>query len=355
MGHNLGNNYGKMYGFQSKPVILDAQFTVDNTNAAGVSSISGQGIQAVYMNCATTPSAANPNPAAGYALIKLAYNYRQCFMGPWMAQPPVTGAEKAINASALTAGVPYQISTVGVMTANTVTIAPVADSSGSLASTWFDLFDSYGNVFRFYFIVSGVGTAPSSAGVTLVPINIVTGDTAATIGALLTTQIAALPSGISGVFSFTAAGTTTVTATSTSTLSQIAGPPKEGTIATGFTFARVIFRDNTFCWQQVGLPKGVVPALGVSFIGTATGFSTAGSSSGKVKLLTTSGVLSCEVLGNTNLSIGPIPMGGSPNVGGWVLVQFLDAAGAVAAPTAGTKLFFQLLLEQATPVGGNNE
>lgn len=363
MGHALGNNYGKSYAFQSKPVHLDLQFTVDATVGAGVSTFTGQGVKQVWMHTSTTPSTGNPNPAAGYAIIELEYNYRQCFGGPWNIQSPKTGSELAINASALTAGIPYEITTVGAASNGAVTIAPVADTAGSLASTWFDLFDAYGNIFRIYFIVSGVGSAPSSAGVTLVPVNIVSGDTASTIGTLLTTQIGLLPSGISGVYSFTAAGTTTVTATSTSA-GPVAGPPKDGTVATGFTFAKTVYNTNNTVWQAVGLPAGIVPALGVCFVATAIGYSTHGGSSGKVKALGVSAIFALEILGAMNQTIAPIPMGGSPNSGGYIVVQFLgptiatsvyDSPMIPTAPAAGSKVYMQLLLEQGTPVGGNNE
>ncbi len=361
MGHALGNNYGKFYSFQSKPVLLDLQFTVDATQAVGVSSIKGQGVSQIFMHStAATPS--GPNPIAGIALIKLAYNYKQYFCGPWNAQPPTTGSDLAINGSALTLGTPYQITSVGVGAKGAVTIEPVADSSGSLASTWFSLYDGYGNTFIIYFVVSGVGSRPDlgvedaygTQGLHYVQQSIATNDTAATIGAALAVTIAALPSGISGVFSFTAAGTTTVTATSTKN-SPVAGPPSDGTAGTGFAFAMTVYSTNLQDWQGVGLKPGIEPAVGDVFIAIATGYTTGGSSTGLVKALAISNVAAINVLGDTNLSLSPIPMSGSPNSGGWVIINFVDFAGALVAPTAGTKFYIQMLLEFATPVGGNNE
>lgn len=331
MGHALGNNFGKFYSFQSKPVLADCQFFVDSTNAAGVTGVKGQGINAVYMHTSTTPVAGNPNPASGYALIQLKYNYTRVYGGPWNARCPLTGSNLAINGSALTAGIPYQITDAGHGEAGTCTIAPVADVSGSLASTWFRLYDNYGNTFIIWFSVSGVGAAPVGVTGTLVQQSITTGDSAATIGTALAVTINALaaqtilnPSAPAGVFSFTASGTTTVTLVSTqhNPYQPLPGVPADGTVPTGFTFALTKYKSNLQDWQAVGLPAGIQPVAGVSFIATATGYSTGGGSSGLVKAFGTTNIVGMEILGDPSLSIGPVPMGGSPNVGGWILVQF---------------------------------
>lgn len=373
MPHALGNNYGKFYSFQSKPVWLDCKFTVDNTTADGTSGVSGQGVKAVYMHTATTASAGNPNPLAGYALIELEYNYTRNYGGYSNITPPLTGSNLAINASALTAHTPYVITAVGTGTAGACTIQPVADVAGSLASKYFSLYDAYGNTFIIWFSVSGVGSPPTGVSGTLVQQSISTGDTATTIGTALATTIAALPSGISGVFSFTTAGTTTVTCTST-TSTPLAGGPADGAspLGTGFTFALTKYTTNLQDWQQVGLPKGITPAVGVAFIATAVGYSTGGGSSGTVKAIGSANVNSIQILGDMNLSIAPIPMGGSANTGGYILLSFLSdipvgtndsatppvftgTAAAPAAPANGTVIRLGYLLEQAARVGGSNE
>ena len=105
----------------------------------------------------------------------------------------------------------------------------------------------------------------------------------------------------------------------------------------------------------------MVPAVGVSFIATAAGYSTGGGSTGLVKAVGKSGIICAETIGDVNLSLSPIPMAGSPNVGGWVLVQFLGATSASdttlipKAPADESVISMQLLLEQAARVGGNNE
>lgn len=376
MGHNLGNNYGKFYSMLSKPVLVDCSFIVDSTNGngLGIRSLKGQGVKNVFMHTSSTPGSnngyLNPNPLAGYALIELAYNYTRYYGGASGLVSPVTGSNIAINGSALTLGTPYVITSVGHGTLGAATIAPVADVSGSLASTWFRVYDNYGNTFIMWFRVSGVGAAPVGVSGTLVQVDLVTNDSAATIGAKLVVIFNALlaqnlqnPSAPAGVFSFTAAGTTTVTITSTqiNPYAPLPGAPADGLIPTGFTFVRTVTKANLNNWQNVGVPKGVVPAVGVAFIATATGDSSGGGSTGLVKAVTNSGVVAIEGIGDANLSIAPIPMGGSPNSGGWIMVQFLGATSSSVttliptAPANESVIGLQFYLEQAAQVGGNQE
>lgn len=356
--NKLGYNGGRSYSFLNRPVTIDCNFVVDatNGNGLGIRSLKGSGVQNVFMHTSATPGLGNngvlnPNPAPGIALIQLANNYNRYCGGFSGFSSPTTGSTLAINGSALTIGSPYIIASVGHATAGTVTIAPVADVSGSLASTWFRLYDAYGNTFIIWFSVSGVGAAPTGVSGTLVQQSIHTNDSAATVGAALVLTIenllAAQPGNLSapaGVDSFTASGTTTVTVVSTQTnpIGPLPGGPMDGAIPTGFTFAVIDFSTNMQDWQGVGLPKGVTPAVGASFIATATGYSTGGGSTGLVIAPGVSGIISFEVIGDPNQSLGPIPMGGSPNVGGWVMVQMLGATSSSVttliptAPAAGS-------------------
>ena len=346
-----GNNGGRSYDFLNKPVKINCDFIVDSTNGngLGIRSLKGAGVQNVFMHTSASPGKGNngylnPNPAAGYALIQLNNNYGRYEGGFSGFASPTTGSTIAINSTTLSIGSPYIIASVGHASAGTVTIAPVADVSGSLASTWFSLYDSYGNTFIIWFSVSGVGAAPKGVSGTLVQQSISTNDTAATIGADLVITIenllAAQPGNLSapsGVFSFTASGTTTVTVTSTNTnpYGPLPGVPMDGTIPTAFTFAQTVFKTNGQNWRDVGLPMGVEPAVGASFIATATGDSTNGGSTGLVIAPGASGIISTEVIGDPSLSFNPKPFRGSPNVGGWVLVQFTGAtSSSVTTPIA---------------------
>lgn len=370
--NKLGNNGGRHYSFLNRPVLIDCNFIVDasNGNGLGIRSLKGAGVQNVFMHTSASPGLGangylNPNPAAGYALIQLQNNYNRYCGGFSGFVSPTTGGTIAINGSALTIGSPYVIASVGHATAGTFTIAPVADVSGNLASTWFRAYDGYGNTFIFWFRVSGVGAAPIGVSGTLVQIDLVTNDSAATVGAKIVVVLNALlaataqvPSAPAGIFSYTASGTTTVTVVSTQTnpIGPLPGGPADGLIPTGFTFVLVDYSSNLQDWQGVGLPRGVVPAVGASFVATATGYSTGGGSTGLVIAPGVSGIVSVEVIGDPNQSLGPIPMGGSPNVGGWVLVQFLaDTSSSVTtkiptAPAAGSVVGMSFVVEAGSMI-----
>jgi len=389
------------------------QMSANATGSPGSASITYQAV-------------GSPNPAAGYALVKLSNNYNRYLGGFYGFASPTSGGTIKIDATdaALTPGNPYIIASVGVGPAGTATIAPVADSSGSLAGTYFMLYDSYGNSFCIWFSVSGVGSAPNlgpaaafgQRGLQYVQQSISTNDTAATIGADLVITIENLQSGINGVKSFTASGTTTVTVVSTAN-APLAGVPQDGNqviaasnsqpvpiwftissgsassgsvwtdgfgnlytvsatissatllkttgvqppgaasgvltfvsgsgastalnysaavagLATGFTFALTVSDTNDQDWHAVGLPHGVSPVVGASFIALVTG---SGGSTGTVIAPGVSGIESIEVIGDPNQSLAPHYAGASNNVGGWVLVQFLSSTSSsvtTMVPTA---------------------
>ncbi len=240
MANALGNNGGRLYSFGAQPVLIDCNFIVDPTNAngLGVRSLKGQGVEAVYMHTSQTPDAHNPNPASGYALIKLASNYNRYLGGFAGSVAPVTGNNIQIDSgtAGLTPGLPYVITGVGAGPSGAATIQPVADVAKSLAGKYFQLQDSYGNTFIIWFVVDGVGSRPNlgveapagARGLRYVQQTIATGATAGTIGTALAVTINQLDSGIQGLKSFTASGTTTVTVTSTAA-QPLAGPPRDGT------------------------------------------------------------------------------------------------------------------------------
>lgn len=74
-------------------------------------------------------------------------------------------------------------------------------------------------------------------------------------------------------------------------------------------------------WQTIGLPLGLTPTVGQSFIAIATG--TGGAHTGKVGLPGVSGITSMEVVGDPNGSIANSSI--AANAGAYLLVQFLGA------------------------------
>lgn len=290
---------------------------------------------------------ANPNPAAGFAVIQLKENYYKYAGGFSGFVSPLSGSTVAINSTALSIGQPYVIVSVGSGPAGAVTIAPGAgDSSGSLAGSWFQLFDGYGNTYIFWLYVTGVGgSAPVGVGGIPVQVTIAENATVDNITTAISNVALALanaaPAGVklpSGVAPFTSSGAGTATLTLTSTGGfTIPGPPGNGVIAgTAWTFAQTVYNTNQICWQGVGLQKGVAPNVGAAFVATSTGVSVGGGSTGLVETPSVSGVLPPEVVGDPSQTLNPAAQGSSPNVGGWLLVQFLAPTQATVDGQAGT-------------------
>lgn len=419
MSGALGNNGGRLYSFGAQPVLIDCNFVVDSTNGngLGIRSLKGQGVKSVRMHS----TVASGTPASGLAWIELASNYNRYLGGFSGFVSPVTGSPIAIDSTTagLTVGNAYIIASVGAGPSGRATISPVADVSGSLASKYFMLYDSYGNAFCIYIVVNGVGSRPNlgpeltpaqlangARGLSYHQLTLATNATAAAQTTALSTLINALPSGIQGLASFTTSGGGGATLTVISTApAPLAGIPQDGSsvipdnnavplpinftvstgsaaagsvwtdgsgnlytvssalvagtllkttgtnapvpaagtltfvsgtgsttpltysaavagLATGYSFALTVSDTNLQDWNAVGLPKGITPAVGASFVAKATG---AGASTGTVIAPGVSGITSIEVVGDPNLSLAPQAQGGSPNVGGWILVQFLGA------------------------------
>lgn len=327
MSNRMGYNGGRSYDFLLQPVTIDCNFVVDDTQPNGVRALKGAGVKNVYMY-SSAPGASNPLTSStyskGYALIQLRENYIRYCGGFSGFVCPVTGSAVDINATALTVGQPYVITSVGTAANGAVTIAPTgSDSSGSLASTYFSLYDAFGNTFILYFYVTGIG-GQAPAGVSGTPVQVTIAENASVDAQ--TTALSGVIALLNNSQSFTCSGGGTSTLTITSTVSgPLPGAPAAGAGSLGYpaTYATTVYNTNLKCWQGVGVPPGVVPNVGVSFIATAEGVSTGGGSSGQVYAAGVSGITNIEVIGDANQSIGPIPMGGSPNVGGWILVQFL--------------------------------
>ncbi len=273
----------------------------------------------------------SPNPAAGYALIHLTSNYNRYMGGFSGFVSPSTGSTLAINSTALTPGVPYVIASVGAGPSGSATIAPVADVNGSLASTYFMLYDSYGNSFCIWFFVTGVGGSAPNLGLPLSPAQAANGSrglqyvqqtiaenaSAATIGAALVSTINLLPSGINGTYSFTATGTTTVTVTST-LAAPLGGIPQDGnqiipannsvpvpiwfTISSGSATAGSIWTDgfgNLYTVSATISSATLLKTTGVQSPGAAAGTLTFVSGTGSTTNLTYSSAVAGLATGFT--------------------------------------------------------
>lgn len=86
-------------------------------------------------------------------------------------------------------------------------------------------------------------------------------------------------------------------------------------------------------WVTIGLPVGVTPAVGASFVAKAA--TTGGSHTGTVKAIGVSGITAVELVGAPNLELNPANQ--NVNGGGIVLLQTLaptDASTTTLIPTA---------------------
>lgn len=111
-------------------------------------------------------------------------------------------------------------------------------------------------------------------------------------------------------------------------------------LTAGQAYIITIVGDSTLAqWQAIGLPPGITPAVGVSFIATAVGAG-ANTSTSRVQVPTTSGVFGVEVVGNPGVSLSNSNI--ATNGGAWLLLQFMGAsfsagaytpAGTISAPT----------------------
>ena len=97
-------------------------------------------------------------------------------------------------------------------------------------------------------------------------------------------------------------------------------------------------------WLAAGVPPGVIPALGVAFIPKVSG-SIGGSAA--IDVCVASQLDHLELVGDPNKSLGPIPVGGSPNVGGLIVLNCMLNNVLSTAPD-GTIIALQFYLSQSS-------
>lgn len=101
-------------------------------------------------------------------------------------------------------------------------------------------------------------------------------------------------------------------------------------------------------WHAVGLPAGITPAVGASFVALTVGAGSNASTS-RVMAAATAGstVATIEIVGNADIDIAPSPSA-LPGPGGQILLQCRDYAGALVAPVAGSKIMLSFLLSNSS-------
>lgn len=101
-------------------------------------------------------------------------------------------------------------------------------------------------------------------------------------------------------------------------------------------------------WHAIGVPAGVTPAVGVSFIAaTNGGAGNVLTSRVMATAATGSGIASIETVGDPNLSIAPLPSA-AQGYGASFILECRDYAGAKAAPADGTVISLAFLLSNSS-------
>ena len=103
-------------------------------------------------------------------------------------------------------------------------------------------------------------------------------------------------------------------------------------------------------WHALGVPAGVTPAVGVSFIASSVG---AGANTSTSRVMTSapagSNVATIETVGDPNLSIAPDPTK-NQGFGAQFILQARDYAGAAVDPVDGTVISLAFLLNNSSVI-----
>lgn len=114
MANRNFSNAGRIFTMHCAPVLVDCNFVVDSTNGNGfgIRSLKGPLVSAVYMHTSATPSAGNPNPAAGTIVVQLQDNYYRSLSGFDSKVSPLSGTPL----TSTTTGTAYVIVSLGTTT-----------------------------------------------------------------------------------------------------------------------------------------------------------------------------------------------------------------------------------------------
>lgn len=116
----------------------------------------------------------------------------------------------------------------------------------------------------------------------------------------------------------------------------------------GVAYTISILGDATAAvWHALGVPAGITPALGVSFIAASAGGSGNASTSRVQAVVASSTVAKIDLIGNPNLLITPAPSA-SQGFGSELILAIRDYAGALVAPIAGTTISLKLMLSNSS-------
>jgi hypothetical protein len=94
---------------------------------------------------------------------------------------------------------------------------------------------------------------------------------------------------------------------------------------------------GTTDWTLIGLPAGLTPAVGVSFVATGVG-----SGTGTVKAFGTAGIFSVQLVGNPQVMDAPSPQGA------YVYFRTMNASNVNTDPTSGSVLYFTVTFRNSS-------
>ncbi len=114
----------------------------------------------------------------------------------------------------------------------------------------------------------------------------------------------------------------------------------------GIAYIITTLGDSTAAqWRALGVPSGVTPAVGVSFIAASVGAG-ANTSTSRVMAAVTSNITTIETVGDPNTTIAPDPTK-NQGFGAQFILECRNNSGAVAAPVDGTVISLAFLLNNS--------
>ena len=118
------------------------------------------------------------------------------------------------------------------------------------------------------------------------------------------------------------------------------------TAGTAYTIT-ILGNSTEAAWHTLGVPAGITPALGVSFIAASVGAG-ANTSTSRVQAAAATGstVQSIELVGDPNQTLAPSQL--AQTTGAQMIFQCRDAAGALVAPAAGSIISIAMLMNNSS-------
>lgn len=123
-----------------------------------------------------------------------------------------------------------------------------------------------------------------------------------------------------------------------------------GGLVIGAVYVIAIVGDATLAdWAAVGLPAGIPPAVGASFVASSAGAGASVITRVALTAAAGSGIAQMEVVGDSNTAIAPLP---ASTFGARFIIQTRSYANALAAPVDGTVIALSFLLGNSSVLVG---